>query len=65
MRIVGILPPGRHDDGGNEAGVFLLGTVRGEQVEVHRRAQADVVNLRLGNSREHQLVAIGTGDIEA
>jgi hypothetical protein len=47
----------------NPARAFFFRSIRGQHVEVHRRAQTDVVDLSFRHSSQEQLISVGEGDI--
>ncbi len=47
------------------AGPGSFCTVRREHVQVHRRAESGDVDVLLNDSREDELIAVGTGEIQA
>jgi hypothetical protein len=59
------IPRGRPNHAGNPSGRRLFGSVRGEDVKVHRGTQAARVNVLFSDSSENQLIAIGPDEVEA
>ena len=54
----------RANDRGDARGPVLFLAIRGEHIQVHRRAERRRVDLILGHTRENQLVDVGAGDVE-
>src|SRR5688572_10199200 len=52
------------DHTGNPSGPLLFCAIRGQDIEMHGRAQTGGVNVAFGNAGEHELIAAGSYQIE-